>query len=47
VKRRLILSPRGKTDIDDIWEYSAETWSPAQADRYLTGLDDVLHLLCD
>ena len=47
MNRRLILSPRAKADIDDIWEYSAENWSPKQADRYLTGLDGVLNLLCD
>ena len=43
---RLILSRRARADIDDIWEYSAATWSPAQADRYLTGLEHILHLLC-
>ena len=43
---RLLLSRRAKADIDEIWEFSAATWSPAQADRYLTGLDDILRLLC-
>ena len=43
---RLILSPRAKADIDDIWEYSAVTWSADQADRYLTGIENVLQLIC-
>ena len=42
----LILSPRARADLDDIWAFSAATWSPAQADRYLKGMDEVLHLLC-
>ena len=44
--RHLILSRRARADIDDIWEYSAATWSPAQADRYLTGLETIFFLLC-
>ena len=43
---RLILSRRAMADIDDIWEYSAATWSPMQADRYLSGLEGILRLLC-
>ena len=46
MNRRLILSQRARADIDEIWEFSAAHWTPAQADRYLTGLDDIMHLLC-
>lgn len=28
------LSPRAKADLEDIWLYTVENWSIAQADRY-------------
>ena len=43
---RLILSRRARTDLDDIWNFSASRWSPAQADRYLMGLDGIVRLIC-
>ena len=32
------LAPRALADLDDIWRYSAETWSITQADRYIDEL---------
>jgi toxin ParE1/3/4 len=32
------LAPRALADLDDIWRYSAETWSIEQADRYIDEL---------
>lgn len=32
------LAPRALTDLDDIWRFSAETWSIEQADRYVDEL---------
>jgi len=32
------LAPRAIADLDDIWRYSAETWSIMQADRYIDEL---------
>ncbi|MDY0871936.1 type II toxin-antitoxin system RelE/ParE family toxin [Dongia rigui] len=32
------LVPRALSDLDDIWRYSAETWSIEQADRYIDSL---------
>ncbi|MEB3419070.1 type II toxin-antitoxin system RelE/ParE family toxin [Salipiger marinus] len=32
------LRPRAQADLEDIWRFGAETWSPEQADRYLDGL---------
>ena len=32
------LTPRALADLDDIWRYSAETWSIEQADRYVDAL---------
>lgn len=37
----LRLTPRAIADLDDIWRYTAENWSMAQADRYL---DDLIGL---
>ncbi len=31
---RYRLSPRAEADLEDIWSYTAERWSPAQAERY-------------
>ncbi|MCA0271220.1 MAG: type II toxin-antitoxin system RelE/ParE family toxin [Proteobacteria bacterium] len=44
--RRLTFRPTAEADLADIWEHSAARWSVAQAERYLTGLDDALALLC-
>jgi toxin ParE1/3/4 len=35
---RYRLVPRAFDDLDDIWRFSAETWSIAQADRYIDEL---------
>ncbi len=32
------LSPKALADLDDIWRYTAETWSVDQADRYIDEL---------
>lgn len=44
---RLVLSPKASRDVDDIWNFSARTWSVAQADQHIDGLRDLLKLLCD
>lgn len=41
--KRLLFSPAAITDIDGIWDYSAETWGPDQADRYT----DEIRAACD
>lgn len=41
------LTPRAETDLEDIWLYSFEQWSPEQADHYLAGLVDVFEGLAD
>lgn len=38
----LAFSPAAEADIDGIWDYSAETWGPDQADRYT----DEIHSAC-
>lgn len=30
-----VLTPRARRDLGEIWDYSAERWGAAQADRYV------------
>jgi toxin ParE1/3/4 len=39
------LSPKALQDIEDIWRYTAETWSLDQADRYIDELNSIFLLL--
>ena len=39
------LSPAAKADINGIWDYTAETWSAAQANTYIRGLVKSLEML--
>ncbi len=40
------LSPEAQSDLNGIWDYTAEMWSLDQADAYLLGLDEKLRFLC-
>jgi toxin ParE1/3/4 len=40
-QRHYRLAPRAIADLDDIWRFSAETWSIEQADHYI---DDLVRL---
>ena len=42
---RLALRPAARRDLEEIFAYTARTWSPAQADRYLRGLHRVMETL--
>ena len=42
---RYELTPQALSDLDDIWRYTAETWSVDQADTYIDGLAKVFELL--
>ena len=35
---RFVLSPAAQADLEDIWRYSVERWSPAQAERYVLAI---------
>lgn len=39
------LTPRALDDLDDIWRFSAETWSTKQADRYIDELARVFETI--
>ena len=41
------LSPAAQQDLESIWDFTVQTWSPDQADSYLRGLADKLSLLCE
>ena len=32
------LTPKARQDLENIWQYTAEKWSMAQADKYLDGI---------
>ena len=36
----LTFSPAASADIGAIWDYTAETWGPDQADRYIDTIRD-------
>ena len=40
------LTPAAETDLDAIWEFTAEQWSIDQAETYLRGLNDKFNQLC-
>lgn len=35
----IVLHPRAETDLDDIWQFTFETWGATQANTYLKQLD--------
>ncbi|MFQ5461897.1 MAG: type II toxin-antitoxin system RelE/ParE family toxin [Phycisphaerae bacterium] len=43
--RRLVKDHAAETDLIDIWVYSFERWSEAQADRYLSALENGIRKL--
>ena len=45
--RSLRFRPLAVSDLDDIWANTVERWSIAQAQGYLSGLNDTLRLLRD
>lgn len=36
--RRVVLVPQARRDLSGIWDFSAEAWGAAQADRYVARL---------
>lgn len=38
--RGFALSPAAQTDLDEIWDYTAERWGQEQAARYITDIRD-------
>ena len=40
-----ILSPLAQEDFENIWNYTAETWNPSQADKYFDKLMDGIYVI--
>lgn len=40
---RYILSPRAQDDLNSIWDFTEQTWSADQAERYIHDI----HLACE
>jgi len=43
--KALAFTPMAIADIEAIWDYSADTWGPDQADRYTDEIRDACHAL--
>jgi len=43
--RQLQLTPLAELDLEDIWRYTAERWSPGQADHYHHDLIETMEAL--
>jgi toxin ParE1/3/4 len=39
------LTPEARADLDEIWNYTADTWNIAQAETYMLSLDSTMKLL--
>jgi len=44
---RVTFSPEAITDIDRIWDYTAETWGMDQADHYIDDIRDTCNALAE
>lgn len=44
---RVILSPRAKMDLSDIWDYTLTEWGAEQAEKYVRDLWETLQGLPD
>ena len=40
--RQYRFAPLAEHDLESIWQYTAQHWSPAQADRYVSDLFDTV-----
>ncbi|MGY3437789.1 MULTISPECIES: type II toxin-antitoxin system RelE/ParE family toxin [unclassified Marinovum] len=43
----LVITSTALAELEAIWQYSAQTWGFAHADRYLSDLNKSFALLCD
>ena len=41
------LRPRAMADLEEIWDYTVETWGEEQAERYLRLINDGLCKIAD
>ncbi len=41
-----VISKKAVADLEEIWRYTAETWSTLQADRYYNLIFDEIYFIC-
>lgn len=39
------LTPRAERDLEEIWQYTVQEWSPAQGEKYVASLLNAMALL--
>ena len=44
---RYVLSPRAQGDLNEIWDYSAETWGEDRAERYIRDVWRAIELVAE
>jgi toxin ParE1/3/4 len=44
---RFVLSPRAQSDLDEIWDYTAQRWGARQAERYVRLIGAVIQALAE
>lgn len=42
---KIVLSPRAKADIEEIWDYTVEHWSVGQAEIYIRQVQTAIHVV--
>lgn len=47
MKGRFALKPRARTDLEEIWEYTADLWGPDQAEKYIRQLQEDIQTVAD
>jgi toxin ParE1/3/4 len=40
-----VVSPRAQRDIEEIWNYTTEQWSSAQAERYIRSIQEAIETI--
>jgi toxin ParE1/3/4 len=45
--RSFVISPRAARDLDEIWDYTYETWGRHQADAYVAGMKSACQSRCE
>ena len=44
---RCLLRPRAQRDLEEIWAYTARTWSPGQAETYIRQIQHGCGIIAD
>ncbi len=44
---RYVLSTKAESDLNEIWDYTEQQWNRAQAERYLTEIQQAMEMLVE